>query len=101
MHSFLIAACFVLIVLSPCVAAQFNETRTSPPQPSRKQLRLTRLREKLAPVEVDELEDPCSSTALQQRAERLDDVRSSRVRRIQLAAGRPGSAASRSPVVVR
>ena len=92
MHSFLIAACFVLIVLSPCVAAQFSEKRPSRTRAVREkalkpQTLRAQIREKLAPVEVlDELEDPWPSTVLRQRAALLEGVRLGKLRRVHLPA---------------
>lgn len=106
MHSFLIAASFVLIVLSPCVAAQFTERRPSRARALRTNTLKTqglrsRIRKKLAPVEVlDELEDPWPSTMLQKRAVLLDGVRSGKLRRVHLAAADPKSR-TQTPVALR
>ena len=106
MHSFLIAASFVLIVLSPCVAAQFTERRPSRARALRTNTLKTqglrsRIRKKLAPVEVlDELEDPWTSTMLQKRAVLLDGVRSGKLRRVHLAAADPKSR-TQTPVALR
>ena len=106
MHSFLIAVCFVLIVLSPCVAAQLPEKRPSRVRPLRTKALKTptlraRVREKLTPVEVlDELEDPWPSTVLRKRAVLLDGARSGKLRQAQMPAGDAKSAA-RTPVVLR
>jgi len=106
MHSFLIAVCFVLIVLSPCVAAQFTEKRPSRTRAVRvkalkPQTLRARIQEKLAPVEVlDELEDPWPSTVLRRRAVLLEDVRVGKLRRAHLPPA-DANPARQTPVVLR
>ncbi len=89
MHSFLIAACFVLIVLSPCLAAQsgglsWTKTWRMPkPQRQRKQKKHRKLAEQISP---EELEDPNSFAVMQRRAVLLKCVRVSQLKQMHLSA---------------
>ena len=78
MHSLMIAACFIAIVLAPCLAAQWTGT-----------IRLWEEREierkvPVAEVEVRELDDPEPSAVFQQRAALLKCARTQRVRQMHL-----------------
>ena len=74
MHSLLIAACFIAIVLAPCLAAQWTGT-----------IRLWEEREIETRVPVTEVsDDPEPLMLFQQRAALLKCARTQRVRQIHL-----------------
>ena len=94
MHSFLIAACFVLILLAPCLAAQSDgapslqsqrKSKLKPtvnPKRQRRQEERRRLDEQIA---LEELEDPSSYADMRRRAVLLKCVRVSQVKQIHLS----------------
>jgi hypothetical protein len=78
MHNMLIAAFFVAIVLSPCLAALWNRTDPLLQQPrAPKKIKTKRVEEI-----VDEIEDPWTAGAAQRRAVLLKCVRSSQLRHL-------------------
>jgi hypothetical protein len=105
MHSFLIAACFVLIVLAPCVAAQSEwalslQSQRKPklkptvnPKQQRRQEERRRLAEQIA---LEELQDPSSYADMRRRAVLLKCVRVSQVKQIHLAADGAMTASGKS-----
>jgi len=90
MHSLLIAACFIAIVLAPCLAAQWTgtirlwEEREIETRVVAKKRVVEKGRNKAAELESDELLDPLPAAAFQQRAEMLKCARTQRVRQIHL-----------------
>jgi len=90
MHSFLIAACFVLILLAPCLVAQsdgalWTKTPRAPKQKAtpRKPVKRPRVAEQ---VLRDELEDPGSFAVKQRRAVLLKCARVSQLKQMHLSA---------------
>jgi hypothetical protein len=96
MHSLLIAACFIAIVLAPCLAAQWTgtirlweerevETRVvAKRRVVEKRQVVKKGRTEVAGLESDELLDPLPSMVFQQRAALLKCARKQRVRQIHL-----------------
>jgi len=90
MHSLLIAACFIAIVLAPCLAAQWTgtirlwEEREIPPRVVPKRRVVKKSRTTVASLESDELLDPLPAAAFQQRAALLKCARKQSVRQIHL-----------------
>ncbi len=90
MHSLLIAACFIAIVLAPCLAAQWTgtirlwEEREIPPGVVPKRRVVKKSRTTVASLESDELLDPQPAAAFQQRAALLKCARKQSVRQIHL-----------------
>ncbi len=72
MHSFLIAAVFLAILISPCIAAQ---------RAGMGRLKLSSDHER-SPLPADPMSDPQPTALLQQRSALLECVRTSQVRRI-------------------
>jgi hypothetical protein len=95
MHSFLIAACFVLIVLSPCLAAQTEwalwiqapaKPKTAKSRIPATQLRFEKRRRIEKEVALEELEDPSCYADMQRRAVLLKCMRVSQLKQIHLSA---------------
>jgi hypothetical protein len=76
MHSFLIAAIFLAILISPCIAAQ---------RAGMGRLKLSSDREQ-SPLPMDPMGDPQPAALLQQRSALLECVRTSQLRRIHIPA---------------
>ena len=72
MHSFLIAAVFLAILISPCIAAQ---------RAGMGRLKLSSDGER-SPLPADPMSDPQPTALLQQRSALLECVRTSQLRRI-------------------
>ncbi len=108
MHSFLIAACFVLIVLAPCLAAQTESTLSiqTHPKPKkaarptnktsaaqRKYEKRRRIAEEIA---LEELEDPNSLADTRRRAVLLKCMRVSQLKQMHLSTDGAVVASSKS-----
>ena len=97
MHSFLIAACFVLILLAPCLAAQTESAFSMQTHPKSKKARKPmdktsaaqrkcENRFKIAEeIALEELEDPNSFADRQRRAVLLKCMRVSQLKQIHLS----------------
>ena len=92
MHSFLIAATFIAILLAPCVTAQFSGQDTRRRRP---RARLT-VRIPVAKAKLAEVEDPWSSSMQHQRAEILRSKRTRGLKRIHVPAEIVRSSGSRT-----
>jgi len=90
MHSLLIAACFIAIVLAPCLAAQWTgtirlwEEREVETLVVKKRRVVKKSRTRVALLESDDLLDPLPAAAFQQRAALLKCARKQSVRQIHL-----------------